>query len=46
MGAIWACSTAAGRTRYGWAEDLWMLRWNRLSQPEEPSEDLNWMKDW
>ena len=35
-----------GSTRPIRAEDLWTLRWNRQSQPEEPPVTLNWMKDW
>jgi len=28
------------------AEELWTLRWNRQSQPRDPADGLNWMKDW
>ena len=28
------------------AEDLWMLKWHRQSQPQDIGDDLNWMTAW
>jgi prepilin-type N-terminal cleavage/methylation domain-containing protein/prepilin-type processing-associated H-X9-DG protein len=35
-----------GSAGYVRAEDLWTLRWNRESEPEDVVGALNWMKDW
>ncbi len=35
-----------GGARYVRAEDLWTLKWNRLSQPEDIGDDLSWMTGW
>jgi len=35
-----------GGARYVRAEDLWTLKWNRLSQSEDIGDDLSWMTDW
>lgn len=35
-----------GSSRYVRAKDLWMLRWNRQSQPVDIGDDLNWMTAW
>ena len=35
-----------GGARYVRAEDLWTLKWNRLSEPEDIGEDLSWMTGW
>ena len=35
-----------GGARYVRAEDLWTLKWNRLSEPEDIGDDLSWMTGW
>ena len=35
-----------GGARYVRAEDLWTLKWNRLSEPEDIGDDLAWMTGW
>ncbi|MGE5293457.1 MAG: type II secretion system protein [Solirubrobacterales bacterium] len=37
---------ADGTVRYVQAEDLWTLRWNRLSKPVDVGDDLRWMTQW
>jgi hypothetical protein len=35
-----------GAARYVRAEDLWTLKWNRLSEPDNIGDALAWMRAW